>query len=321
MGIIYGPVPSRRLGMSLGVDPIPRLTCTFDCIYCQLGKKHYRVSGPEGVKEPFPTPKEISSAVEEALKKRTHVDYITFSGSGEPTLNPLLAEAVAEIRKITDIPLALITNSSLLTRQEVLNAAAEFDVVLPSLDAGDQDTFMRINRPAPGFYIDDIAVGIEKLARRSPVWLEVMLVQSTAHGSNTADDSIAHLIDKIRLIRPHEVNLNTCVRPPEEDVDPVPEEKLGEIRKQMEEELPEVPIIIVPKRTASRSKLLREDEVSTEILRVLAVRPCTPTDLSDSLGINPAEVGKYLARLAERDKIARRVRGGRVYYAVQEPEI
>lgn len=320
MSTVYGPVPSRRLGMSLGVDPIPRLTCTFDCIYCQLGKKRYIVSGPEEVKEPFPTPKEISSAVEEALKKRAHVDYITFSGSGEPTLNPRLAEAVAEIRKITDIPLALITNSSLLTRQEVLDAAAEFDVALPSLDAGDQDTFMRINRPAPGFYIDDIAVGIENLARRSPVWLEVMLVQSTAHGSNITDDSIAHLIDKIRLIRPHEVNLNTCVRPPEEDVDPIPEEKLGEIRKQMEEELPEIPIIIVPKRTTSRSKLLREDEMSTEILRILSVRPCTPTDLSDSLGINPAEVGKYLARLAERDKIARRVREGKVYYATQEPE-
>mgnify|MGYP001065931935 CR=1 FL=1 len=319
MGIIYGPVPSRRLGMSLGIDPIPRLICTFDCIYCQLGKKRFKVRGPEDVRGSFPSPDKIAGEVKRALEKYEHIDYITFSGSGEPTLNPRLGEAVEKIRKFTQIPIALITNSSLLTRQSVLDAAAGFDVTLPSLDAGDQDMFMRINRPAPGFYIDDIAVGIEKLARRSPVWLEVMLVQSTVHGSNTTDDSIAHLIDKIRLIRPHEVNLNTCVRPPEEDVDPVPEEKLGEIRKRMEEGLPGIPIIIVPKRTTSRSKLLREDEVSTEILRILSVRPCTPTDLSDSLGINPAEVGKYLARLAERDKIARRVRGGRVYYAAQEP--
>lgn len=318
MNIVYGPVPSRRLGMSLGIDPIPRLVCTFDCVYCQLGKKRYIVSGPEEVTEPFPAPQEIASAVREALAHRTHVDYISFSGSGEPTLNPQLAEAVAAIRKITDIPIALITNSSLLTGKDVLEAAAQFDLVLPSLDAGDQETFVRINRPAPGFNIDEIAQAIERLARRVPIWLEVMLVQSTAHESNISDSSISHLIEKIRMIRPHEVNLNTCVRPPEEDVDPVPEERLHKIREQIVTELPKIPIVIVPKRTTSRSKLLREDEISTEIMRILSVRPCTPTDLSDSLGLNPAEVGKYLARLAERDKINRRVREGRVYYAVKD---
>lgn len=318
MSIVYGPVPSRRLGMSLGIDPIPRLTCTFDCIYCQLGKKRYIVAGPEEVKESFPTPQEIASAVEKALARRTHVDYISFSGSGEPTLNPRLTDAVAEIRKITDIPIALITNSSLLIRPTVLEAATQFDLVLPSLDAGDQETFARINRPAPGFDIDEIAQAIERLARRVPIWLEVMLVQSTAHESNISDSSISHIIEKIGMIRPHEVNLNTCVRPPEKDVDSVSDENLHEISARMRRELPKIPIIIVPKRTTSRSKLLREDEVSTEILRMLSVRPCTPTDLSDSLGINPAEVGKYLARLAERDEINRRVREGRVYYAVKD---
>lgn len=149
-----------------------------------------------------------------------------------------------------------------------------------------------------------------------PIWLEVMLVQSTAHESNISDGSISYIIEKIASIHPHEVNLNTCVRPPEEDVDPVSDEKLHEISARMRRELPKIPIIIVPKRTTSRSKLLREDEISTEILRMLSVRPCTPTDLSDSLGINPAEVGKYLARLSERDEISRRVREGRVYYAV-----
>lgn len=317
MNIVYGPVPSRRLGMSLGIDPIPRLTCTFDCIYCQLGKKRYTVRGPEGVKEPFSTPDEIAAAVRKALAGIAHVDYITFSGSGEPTLNPHLSQAVSAIRKFTDIPIALITNSSLLTRPEVLAAATLFDLVLPSLDAGDQGTFVRINRPAPGFDIDKITQAIEKLARRVPIWLEVMLVSSTEHGSNIDQSSISYLIEKIGLIRPHEVNLNTCVRPPEEDVDPVPQEKLYEVRERMEAELPEIPILIVPKRTASRSKLLREEEISTEILRILSVRPCTPTDLSDSLGINPAEVGKYLARLTESDKIGRRVQEGEVYYTAE----
>ncbi len=320
MNIVYGPVPSRRLGMSLGVDPIPKLTCTFDCTYCQLGKKRYIVSGPEGVKERFPTPEKIATAVEEALSRRTHIDYITFSGSGEPTLNPRITEAVAAIRRFTDIPIALITNSSLLTRPEVLDTAALFDLVLPSLDAGDQETFLRINRPARGFEIEAIANAIGHLARRVPIWLEVMLVESEKERMNTDPDSIGHLIEKIRLIRPHEVNLNTCVRPPEEQVDPVPEEKLNEIRERMEGELPEVPIVIVPKRTRSRSKLLHEKEIAREILRLLAVRPCTSTDLSDSLGINPAEVGKYLARLAEEERIDRRVQNGRMYYTAKNAE-
>jgi len=317
MGVIYGPVPSRRLGMSLGVDPIPWLTCTFDCIYCQLGRKRYKVSSPEEVEEPFPAPDEIAAEIEEALAKHAHIDYITFSGSGEPTLNPGLGEAVEMIRRFTDIPIALITNSSLLTRSDLFAAAVSFDLALPSLDAGDQGTFVRINRPAYGFDIDEIAGAIKRLARRIPVWLEVMLVQSERYGSNADDDAISGIIEKVRAIKPAEVDLNTPVRPPEEPVDPISEERLNRIRARMEAALPGISIVVVPKRTESRSKLIREDEIEAEIVRILAVRPCTTVDLSDSLGINPAEVGKYLARLAEGGKLERRVQGGRNYYAVK----
>jgi len=316
MGIIYGPVPSRRLGMSLGIDPIPRLICTFDCVYCQLGKKRFKVRGPEEINEPFPTPDEIASEVKSALEKYDKIDYITFSGSGEPTLNPMLGEAVKKIRTFTEIPIALITNSSLLTRPDVFDAAASCDLVLPTLDAGDQNTFFRINRPALGFDIDEIANAIVKLARVVPIWLEVMLLQSEKYGSNVTEEAIAGIVEKIRMIRPHEVNLNTCVRPPEEPVDPISEEELDKIRVQMEDSLPGIPIMVVPKRTKSQSKLLREEEISAEILHILAVRPCTTTDLTDSLGINPAEVGKYLARLADADRVMRRVHKGKLYYAV-----
>ena len=295
MAIVYGPVPSRRLGMSLGIDPIPRLVCTFDCIYCQLGRKRYKVHGPEEVAEPFPTPDEIADAVKAAFAEHSHIDYITFSGSGEPTLNPRLGEAVEKIRRFTQIPIALITNSSLLTRPEVFAAAASFDLVVPSLDAGDQPTFMRINRPAYGFEINAIADAIGRLARRVPVRLEVMLVQSE-----------------------REVDLNSPVRPPEEPVDPVPAEQLNRIQARMEAALPGVPVVVVPQRTSSRSKLARADEIEAEIIRILAVRPCTTVDLSDSLGINPAEVGKYLARLAEAGRIERRTRDGKSYYAIKE---
>ncbi len=318
--LVYGPVPSRRLGMSLGIDPIPRLVCTFDCIYCQLGRKRRKVRGPHEVKEAFPSPQKIAEGVKTALEEHAHIDYVTFSGSGEPTLNPRLAEAVEAVRAISKIPIALITNASLLTRAEVLETAAQCDLVLPSLDAGDQNTFLCINRPAPGFAIDEIAAAIATLARRVPIWLEVMLVQSEECGSNTSKEAIDDLIEKIQVIRPHEVTLNTCVRPPAEPVDPVPEETLGEIRARMEAELPGIPIVVVPKRTQTRSKLLREEEVSSEILRMFSVRPCTPVDLADTLGLNPAEVGKHLARLVESGKIVRRIQAGQLYYVKAEED-
>jgi len=233
VSLVYGPVPSRRIGMSLGIDPIPKLICTFDCIYCQLGKKRHRVRGPEDVKESFPSPEQIANDVGRALASHEQVDYLTFSGSGEPTLNPHLAEAVAAVRAVSKIPIALITNASLLTRPEVLEAAAQFDLVLPSLDAGDQETFLRVNRPAPGFAIDAIAEAIGDLARKVPIWLEVMLVASKTEKTNIDPGSIGHIIEKIKRIRPHEVTLNTCIRPPAEAVDPVPEAKMQQIRAQM----------------------------------------------------------------------------------------
>jgi len=178
VSLVYGPVPSRRLGMSLGIDPIPRLTCTFDCLYCQLGKKRLVVSGPEDVSESFPSPEAIVEAVRTAIASYDHIDYLTFSGSGEPTLNPRLAETVEALRAISRIPTALITNASLLTRPEVMAAAAQCDLVLPSLDAGDEETFVWINRPAPGFKIGAIAEAIATLVRETETWLEVMLVAS-----------------------------------------------------------------------------------------------------------------------------------------------
>lgn len=153
MGHIYGPVPSRRLGISLGIDPIPKMTCTFDCIYCQLGRNKRKVAHWSEVNEEFPTPRELLQEFKKAFEKYRAIDYITGSGSGEPTLNHRLGELAELLRRETDIPLALITNSSLLIYNEVLEAAKQFDIVLPTLDAGDNVTFHWVNRPAPEFDI------------------------------------------------------------------------------------------------------------------------------------------------------------------------
>ena len=320
---IYGPVPSRRLGISLGIDPIPKLTCTFDCIYCQLGHGKRKVAHWSELDEGFPTPRELLREVEEALERYKAIDYIAASGSGEPTLNPRLGELAELLRQKTDIPLALITNSSLLIYDEVLEAAKRFDVVLPTLDAGDNTTFHWVNRPAPGFDIHEIAEAIRRLVAESPgrIWLEVMIVKSEKALTNYNPDSIARIIEKIRLISPHEVHLNTAVRPPAEEwVEPLTHLELGKLKLQMERELPGQVIKVVPRRTArrSRSRLLREDEILEEVIKLLTIRPCTTADVAHITGLNPSEVGKYLEHLLEGEQILRRGQGDEEYYYVSK---
>ena len=139
MKFVYGPVPSRRLGISLGIDIIPPSTCTFDCIYCQIGKTMQKINHWAG--REFPSAEEVIDELKSHIKGYDKIDFITISGSGEPTLNPNLGEIVERIRAFTDLPMALITNSSLLTYETVLNNAKKFDVVMPSLDAGDNKIF------------------------------------------------------------------------------------------------------------------------------------------------------------------------------------
>ena len=325
MGHVYGPVPSRRLGISLGIDPIPKLTCTFDCIYCQLGRNKRKVAHWSELDEAgaeFPTPRELLREVEEALGRYEAIDCITVSGSGEPTLNPRLGELAELLRQKTDIPLALITNSSLLIYDEVLETAKRFDLVLPTLDAGDQATFHWVNRPAPGFDIHEIAEAIRRLAIESgsphlKVWLEVMVVKSRGEGAKTNynPDSIAKIIEKIKLISPHEVHLNTAVRPPAEEwVEPLTPLELERVKLQMEQELPDQVIKVVPQQTARRSRLLQEDEILEEMIKLLTIRPCTIADIANITGLNPSEVGKYLEHLFEGEWILRRERDGEEYY-------
>lgn len=325
MSYIYGPVPSRRLGISLGIDPVPPLTCTFDCIYCQLGKtkrkiSHWREIDPES----FPIVEKIVAELKEELERYEVIDYITASGSGEPTLNLNLGELASEIRRITNIPLALITNSSLLTYSEVLQSAKCFDLVLPSLDAGDNGTFHWVNRPAPGLDIDEIAEAIKQLViaesgspHLNKVWLEVMLVKSERVKTNYNPDSIGRIIEKIELIKPDEVHLNTAIRPPAEEwVEPLAQAELEELKLQMKRELPGQVIKVVSRRTSRRSKLLREDEILEEIIKLLKIRPCTTVDIADITGLNLSEVGKYLEHLLDGRQVLRKDKGRKAYYYV-----
>lgn len=207
---IYGPVPSRRLGCSLGINVIPFKTCTFDCIYCQLSKTTHKTIER---KEYIPT-QEILGQLKQALSIEKKIDYITFSGSGEPTLHSEIGKIIKTIKKITSIPIAVITNSSLLFEKKVRNDLQNADLIVPSLNAGTDEIYKRIDQPHSSLDFEKIITGLKDFRReyKGLIWLEVMLVK----GINDDLRHIQRLKTIIREINPDKIQLNTVVRPPNE---------------------------------------------------------------------------------------------------------
>jgi wyosine [tRNA(Phe)-imidazoG37] synthetase (radical SAM superfamily) len=212
MSRIYGPVPSRRLGQSLGVDPVPFKACNYNCVYCQLGRTtpviHER-------KDFFP-PEDILAEVRRALAahRSGEIDYVTFVGQGEPLLCASLGRLLRGVRALTQIPIAVITNGSLMSRSEVRHELGVADVVIPSLDAADQATFRRIVRPGPELKVGEIIEGMAAFRDifRGQLWIEVMLVK----GLNDSEPVLVKLARALGRIRPDQVHVNTPVRPPAE---------------------------------------------------------------------------------------------------------
>ena len=172
----YGPVPSRRLGLSFGVDIVPFKVCTLDCIYCQLGKSTDLTieRSNYGPVEP------ILAELKETLSKGLKTEFITIAGSGEPTLNLQLGKLIEGIKKITDIPVAILTNGTLFYNEDVRIDCSKADVVIPSLDAGDAETFQKVNRPHRDINIENLIFGLSKFRDEfsGQIWLEVFFVES-----------------------------------------------------------------------------------------------------------------------------------------------
>ncbi len=211
-GHVFGPVRSRRLGLSLGIDPMPFGVCSFDCVYCQLGRTHRQTTARMLPWEPV----EVLTQLETRLNAGCHglLDWISIVGAGEPTLYAGLGQLLRGIKQITDTPVAVITNGSLLYREDVQEELLAADAVLPSLDAGDEETFLAVNRPLQGYSYQRLVEGLE--AFRScfigELWVEVMLVD----GLNDSDDSLDWTERRLLEIGPDEVHLCLPTRPPAE---------------------------------------------------------------------------------------------------------
>ena len=298
---IFGPVPSRRLGRSLGVDLVPFKTCTYDCIYCQLGVTTNKTMQR---KEWVP----IDVIIEQLKGKLdSKPDYITLSGSGEPTLYSKLEELISRIKDMTDIPIAALTNGSLLFLPEVRNALKLADLVVPSLDAGNSMKFQYINRPHRDITFRKMVDGLVKFRDEyeGKYWLEVFLLA----GVTTPEMEIDNLRTCIKSIRPDKVQVNTVTRPPAENfADPVPKEALKAITESLYEN---AEVIADYKNVHNQQDFsaLRED-----VLTLLKRRPCSVADIEAGLGLHRNEVVKYIEELSSENKIEAKSQNQKIYY-------
>ena len=305
MSYFYGPVPSRRLGLSLGVDLVPAKRCTFDCVYCQLGKTTRKTLR----RFSYVDLKVLGREFKKILNLHPKIDYLTLAGSGEPTLHKDLDKIIALLKKISQnkIPVCIITNSSLLYRKEVRKELLSADLVIPSLDAVTPSLFKKLNRPCPGITVDKVISGLIALRRefKGSLWLEIML----AAGINDTEAEALKFKKAIELICPDKVQLNLPVRPSEEKT-AVPEAaKVRKIQKILSSSAE-----IVSPFSAKKQKKLAQG-LAELILEYVKRRPATLADLHDSLGAHEQELVKSISLLLEENKIKKEKFKGRIFYS------
>ncbi len=302
-------MPSRRLGVSLGLDIVPRKTCTLNCVYCQLGPTAH----PSVERRRFFDPRNLFTELRERKPNLPAVDFATFSGSGEPTLNADLGELIAGVKAILDCPVCVITNGTLTPDPSVRRDLLGADVILPSLDAVSQAVFECINRPAPGLRIGEIIAGLATLKEEfsGEFHLEILLVA----GINDSEEELARLRTAVERIGPDEVHLNTVVRPPAEDfAESVSAGRFFEIADSFG---PRARVIADYVGPATRARLLDlEDEIVGYLLR----RPARTADLAAMLGRSERVVEGVLRDLTATGRVALQRKDGEVYYLYQGVE-
>ena len=292
MSHLFGPVPSRRLGRSLGVDLIPRKTCPFDCIYCEVGP----TTNQTETRLDYQADAILAELAAYVRQGPPELDYITLAGSGEPTLNLGLGRIIHRIKALTGVPVAVLTNGALLYLPEVRQELKNADLVLPSLDAAREETFRAINRPLTGYPLSRLLEGLEAFRQEYPgrLWLEVMLLK----GLNDNEADLEALRQVLKLLAPDKVQLNTAVRPGVEDyARPLNLAEMDAIATYLEGDVE----VIVSGNGAAKPAAACDDAVLVEML---ARRPMTAADLARVLGLPLPLVRQRLLHLCETGRVA-----------------
>ena len=292
---LFGPVPSRRLGISLGVDLVPMKTCSLNCIYCECGPTtELSITRDEYIK-----PDSIKKELHHFFNNNPLPDFVTFSGSGEPTLNSCIGNILSFIKAtVPNIPVAVLTNGTLLFSKNVRNEINNADLVLPSLDAATPEAFHKINRPHMDLDIENIIEGLVQFRKeyKGKIYLEVFIIP----GINDTEKELFALKKAIKKISPDRVQLNTLDRPG----------ILSTIRSSTHTELNEIvefwdmdQVEIIAAAPTRKTTLSYRSDIESAILETIKRRPCTLEDLVKILALHTNEINKYLDVLEADKKI------------------
>ncbi|MFW6170195.1 MAG: radical SAM protein [Planctomycetota bacterium] len=302
---LFGPVPSRRLGRSLGVDLTPFKTCSFDCVFCQLG----RTTNKTLARQEYVPTSAVIQELHDWIESEGNADVMTLSGSGEPTLHASFGKVIDAIRSSTSVPVAVLTNGSMLGDKAVREAAGRANIVKVSLSAWDQLSFQRINRPHPGLHLQDIVDGARawRETLTGELWIEVFIVS----GMNDDEKEAGKIAELVKSIQADRVQLNTAVRPPAEDfVRAVPAEELARLAEFFD------PIAEVTAEFSSEQSPGIQANENT-ILEMLERRPCTAEQIAGVFGMHGNEVSKYLGKLTRTGRIRAQREGDDTYYVTR----
>ncbi len=302
MPYIFGPVPSRRLGLSLGVDLVEAKTCTYDCLYCQVGRTTRKILEPD-VLVPV---EDVQEDLERSLEGITP-DIITFSGSGEPTLHSEIHRVIDFIRSITDTKIAVLTNGSLLWREEIRRRILKADIIMPTLSSASEKTYRAVHAPHQDLHLNTVINGLRLLRKdyRGNLHLEIVLLK----GYNDSDEEIEALREVIGRIEPDKIQLNTVVRPP---ADPraisLDRQRLEEIKNFLGKNTG----IIADIPPKQRHQFY--DSMTKAVLEMAKRRPVRELDVARVLDIPPEEAGRIIKGLMIKGALHREEHRGEVYY-------
>ena len=314
---VYGPVPSRRLGRSLGVGPIPFKTCDYSCVYCQLGRTTHMTIWR---KDFFPREEilnEIKRVIEvESSHSYKELDFVTFVGEGEPTLCKSLGWLIRKTKEIADIPIAVDTNGSLLYREDVRNDLSQADVVMPSLDAGTAETFRKINRPHRGIVFETVVEGMEKFRQEygGEIWVEVMLVK----GLNDSTEELEAIKSRLSPVEPNRTYINVPIRPPAEPWAVPPDKESIALAHAILRDVNVVDITAEETGEFSIGGFTNPEDAILAIIRRHPMRAEQVIETSKKFEVEERDVHDSLTRLEESGKIKKVKYREKVFWLTME---
>jgi len=313
MKYVFGPIPSRRLGLSLGVDLTPFKTCSLNCIYCECGSTTCQTIK----QKTFFNPDLILGEIKETLKIYPNLDYITFSGSGEPTLYKKIDYLIKKIKEITNVPIALLTNGTLLTNAKVRKQLLTVDLISPSLDSARQSSFKAIDRPHPKLKVSKIIQGLIKFRKefKGQMWLEIFFVKNI----NDSSEEVQALINAVKKINPDRIQLNTIDRPPAiKSAQPLNKKELTLILKKFQmNNIKNIEIIKTFKKKKS-SLITNNQKLKEKIIALIKRRPETAEHLALALTIKSKELKTLFEQLEKKKIIKTIISNKKIFYALKE---